>query len=258
MAAGPRDYFLSNLSRWEFDVPYSTQWVVHISPKAGLGNFLSNIQTSITVDHSRFILDPDLLAVLFGSDVQSQRDGLGLYFAQSMSTPSEGFSVNDLSLGEGSGGFMPGMVGSNRKSPTAKSINIDFLETNIDFIDGIMRPWIITASYLGLIELDSASSIKANIDIVQYTKGMNRPVRKIHSFHGCVPFEVQEGKLDYDQEKVTVKTVGWVYNHYTYKIMSGQESGIPIGDIVSRPTTQAIPVAVPLAVPVAQTVIPTL
>lgn len=243
MAAGPRDYFLGNLSRWEFDVPYSAQWAVHINPRAGLGNFLSNIGSTITIDHSRFQLNPDIMALLFGTDVQSQRDGLGLYFAQSMSTPSEGFSVNSLATGDGSGGFIPGMVGANRKDNTSKSINIDFLETNLDFIDGIMRPWIITSSYFGLIELDNMSSIKADITIVQYTKGYNRPVRKIHTFQGCVPFEVQENKLDYEAEHTTVRTVGWVYNYYTYKMMSDQEYGIPIGGILSGPNVPVTPIS---------------
>ena len=138
-----------------------------------------------------------------------------------------------------------------RSAGAARSITIDFLETNLDFIDGIIRPWIITASYNGLIELDKAQSIKADIEMVQYTKGVGRPVRKIHSFLNCVPYSVQNNSLDYDAEKVIKRTVGWIYNHYTYRLLQGEETGIAIGRAVSsamdigRSVAAALPVNPP-------------
>jgi hypothetical protein len=135
---------------------------------------------------------------------------------------------------------------------------IDFLETNLDFVDGIIRPWIITASYNGLIELDKSQSIKADLEVVQYTKGASRPVRKVHSFLNCVPFSVQSNSLDYDAERVIKRTVGWIYNHYTYKLMGGEESGMPMGGMIPRaielgstiPRAMEIGRSVPQALPV--------
>jgi hypothetical protein len=68
--------------------------------------------------------------------------------------------------------------------------------------------------------------------MVQYTKGVGRPVRKIHSFLNCVPYSVQTNSLDYDAERVIKRTVGWIYNHYTYRLLQGEETGIPIGKLV--------------------------
>ena len=223
----PRDYFLENLSRWEYDIPYSTQWAVRITPIAGIGSFLSNIGSTIGVDHFNYSIDPGIQDTLFGEQVQSSADGLGLQFAQTVTTPEESFAVDAGGTLDGSGGFLMGLVGGNRSSGSARSINIDFLETNLDFIDGIIRPWIITVSYNGLIELDASQSIKADLEIIQYTKGADRPARKMHNFYGCVPYSVQSNTLDYEQEKVMRRTVGWIYNHYTCKLISGSESGSP-------------------------------
>ena len=234
MASSPRDYFLDNLSRWEFDVPYATQWVVRITPRAGIGNFLNNIRFATTTDHARFVLDPVIMRKLYGIQVQGADEGIGLYFAQSIQTPQEGFEITGVSTGNSSGGYLQSIVGNDRTDATSRSINIDFLETNLDFIDGIIRPWIIAASYTGLIELNYAQSIKADIDLVQYTKGRNRPVRKVHTFLGCVPFNVQNNQLDYDAEKIVKRTVGWMYNHYKYSLIQGDETGIPINLFTSR------------------------
>ena len=232
MGGAPRDYFLDNLSRWEYDIPYSTQWAVRITPVAGVGGFLSNIGSTINVDHYNFEIDPNIMNSLFGEQVQSSSDGIGLHFAQTITTPEESFAIDTGGALDGAGGFLQGIVGGNRSAGAARSINIDFLETNLDFVDGIIRPWIITTSYNGLIELDKSQSIKADVEVVQYTKGIGRPVRKIHSFLNCVPFSVQSNSLDYDAERVIKRTVGWIYNHYTYRLLHGQETGIPFGSTV--------------------------
>jgi hypothetical protein len=256
MGGAPRDYFLDNLSRWEYDIPYSTQWAVRITPVAGVGGFLSNIGSTINVDHYNFKIDTNIMNSLFGEQVQSSADGIGLYFAQTITTPEESFAIDTGGALDGAGGFLQGIVGGNRSAGAARSINIDFLETNLDFVDGIIRPWIITTSYNGLIELDKSQSIKADIEVVQYTKGIGRPVRKIHSFLNCVPFSVQSNSLDYDAERVIKRTVGWIYNHYTYKLLSGEETGIPIGKLVSpvldlgRLVPSALPANPPRAIPV--------
>ena len=229
MGGSPRDYFLDNLSRWEYDIPYATQWAVRITPVAGIGAFLSNIGSTINVDHYSFEADSNIMSALFGEQVQGAADGIGLYFAQTLTTPEESFAIDAGSPLDGSGGFLQGIVGGNRSAGATRSINIDFLETNLDFVDGIIRPWIITASYNGLIELDKSQSIKADLEVVQYTKGASRPVRKVHSFINCVPFSVQSNSLDYDAERVIKRTVGWIYNHYTYKLMGGEESGLSMG-----------------------------
>lgn len=224
MAVSPRDFFLNNLAQWEFDIPLQTQWIVRITPRANLESFLFNIRSTITVDHHSFDLNPNIMSLLFGPAVQTPLDGIGLYFAQSMSLPPEEMSVTNVAAPGGSGGYLGGPTGGDRTS--GRTINIDFLETNLDFADGIIRPWIITTSYNGLIELSPNESIKADIEMVQYTKGEYRPARKIHVFENCVPYSLQSRTLDYESEKVSRNTVGWVFNHYYYRLLTESEASV--------------------------------
>lgn len=212
----PRDYFLRNLSTWEFDIPYHTQWIVRITPRADVGQFLDTIGSDISVDTPDFQVNPNVMDILFGDSVNSTLPGIGLYFAQSINTPGEGFNISG---GQTNNGFLAGNMAGNRQGSETRTININFLETNLDFIDGIIRPWVISASYRGLIEASSEVSIKADIDLLQYTKGVGRPIRKIHRFSSAVPFEVDGLQLDYNDEKVVLRTVGWKYNHYTYDLV---------------------------------------
>lgn len=213
----PRDYFLENLSTWDYDVPYTTQWVVRIKPRARLLDFLDKIGSTIEADYSGFVSDTAIQQILFNESVHQVLPGLGMHFAQKITMPKESFAPATADTSE-NGGFMGGVLGGDRIGVREKSITTDLLETNTDFIDGIIRPWIITTAYTGLIERTDRVSIKADIQVVQYTKGADRPARKIHEFLGCVPFDVDPTSLDYDSEKAVTKTVGWVYNTYTYRL----------------------------------------
>lgn len=224
MAASPRDFFLDNLAQWNFGIPLHTQWIVRISPRANIENFLTNIRSTITTDHYSFDLNSDIMSLLYGPQVQTPQDGIGLYFAQSITLPQEDLGIVNVGAPGGSGGYLGGPTGGDRSS--GRTINIDFLETNLDFLDGIIRPWIITTSYNGLIELTPQESIKADIEVVQYTRGETRPARKVHVFENCVPFSLQSRTLDYEAEKISKNTVGWVFNHYYYRLLTETEAPV--------------------------------
>ena len=94
--------------------------------------------------------------------------------------------------------------------------------SNIDFADGLIRPWIIAASYKGLINTGRKNSIKCSIVIQEFTRQKDadnvKPIRKIHTFEGCVPTDVSERILKYDSEEILIKSVGWIYTSYKYQI----------------------------------------
>jgi hypothetical protein len=221
MANSPRNTFLGNLSKWEYDVPYATQWALQIQPDSS-NSLLSDIlqkYTKIDVDDS-FYINSNVISKLLSDRVAGHQDGLGLHFAQTITVPQEGFTPGRAGI-EDSGGYLKGVTGGDRMSVGEKTLTIDLLETNLDFIDGIIRPWVIAASYRGLISRSDEPSIKSTILITHYTKGKSRPVRKIHQFTGCVPFDVTGSTLDYESEKIIKRSVKWLYNHYTYSLHDG-------------------------------------
>lgn len=219
MPSSPRDVFLSNLSKWEFDVPYATQWVLMITPDIAVSSFIERLQsyTRVDVDNS-FYVSTDVMNKLLSQRAQGQQiDGLGLHFAQNIVVPQEGFSPGRLGI-EDSGGYLKGVVGGDRMGVGEKTITTDLLETNLDFIDGVIRPWVTASSYTGLISRSDVASLKCTIEVQQYTKGKSRPIRKIHQFEGCVPYDVVGSSLDYDGEKIIKRSVKWLYNHHTYSL----------------------------------------
>lgn len=222
MANSPRDTFLGNLSKWEFDVPYATQWAVQIQTDAPLSQFITQLQnyTKIDVDNS-FSVRGDIISKLMSKSVMGEQDNLGMHFAQSIDVPQEGFSPGRLGI-EDSGGFLKGVLGGDRAGVGEKTLSMNLLETNLDFLDGVIRPWIIAAAYRGLIARSDEYSIKSTVLVTQYTKGKKRPIRKIHQFSGCVPYDVVGSSLDYDGEKIIKRAVKWVYNHYTFSLHDGQ------------------------------------
>lgn len=224
MANSPRNSFLENLSKWEYDVPYATQWAIQIQPDVDTSTLIQLLQDYTKVDvNNSFYVDSGVLSKLLSRSVMGQQDGLGMHFAQNIVVPQDGFTPNSLGIAD-SGGFLKGILGGDRMGVGEKTLTMELLETNLDFIDGVIRPWVIAASYRGLISRSDKSSIKSNILVTSYTKGASRPIRKVHQFTGCVPYDVSGSTLDYDSEKLIKRNVKWLYNHYTYSLYDGSNS----------------------------------
>lgn len=221
----PASRFLDLISKWEYDVPLTTQWFVTITPEneSYLMSKLNGRNSSGIYKDNGIILGQKQLDKLYNSTTRgviSDPDASGLFFVQNMKLPKESFSINTASV-ENMGGYLKSAVGGDRIGMSEKSISLGFLETNLDFNDGIIKPWIVTASYEGLIAL-SNSSIKATIRVSQYTKARGfekKPRRKLFEFFGCVPYSISDSELNYDGERIDVKTVDWVFTNYTYSIV---------------------------------------
>jgi hypothetical protein len=216
----PREHFLSNISVWELDVPLQTQWVVRIAPKIGLFDFFSEISRYASVDHSqlRESVKYSHYENFLGPRTNALEEGLGLYFAQSVELPGESLDMETISM-PGDNCFVQSSVIKNRSSGSKREISMKLLETNVDIVDGLIRPWIIACGYRGNVEIPGAPSLKADIQIVQYTKGENKPIRKIHNFIDCTPYSTQGSNLQYDSESIVAKDVSWIYNYYHYKLI---------------------------------------
>lgn len=213
--------FLYLLGKWDYNVPLTTQWVVSITPDAG-DNLFSIIEEYTKIDAHNFYIKPSIQAKLLNEQVQPKIDGIGLYFAQSVTLPQESFSTASIGA-DGMGGYLKGLAANDRLDMGGRNLKIDFLETNLDFVAGLIRPWIITASYKGLINLGVSNSIKCSIEIMEFTNNNStesKPLRKYHKFIGCVPIGINERTLKYDAEEIKTNSVNWVFEKYTYEIGS--------------------------------------
>lgn len=220
----PVYYFMSLLGQWDYNVPLTTQWTIAIKPEAG-NRLFDTIKDYTQIDVNNFYIPTFIQKKLLNEKTQSNLDGLGLYFAQSVKMPKESFNTSSAGS-DFTGGYLKGIVGGDRMDMQARHLSIDFLETNIDFTDGLIRPWIIAASYKGLINLGTEDSIKSNIYIIEYTRdrviGVHKPTRKVHKFSGCVPYDVSDKSLKYDTEPSEAPTnnVSWMFEKYTYELFA--------------------------------------
>lgn len=207
---------------WDYSVPLTTQWSLAIVPDAGNGQLFNTIASYTRIDLNSFIISPRVQSRLLNNKTQPNFDGLGLYYAQSVKLPKEGFSLIGSGV-ENMGGYLKGFVGGDRSGLSEKTLHIDFLETNLDFVDGLIRPWIIATSYKGLINTGANDSIKCTIMIQERTRqngGDLKPLRKIHNFEGCVPYDVNEKTLQYASEptEAPVQGITWAFESYSYDV----------------------------------------
>jgi hypothetical protein len=216
---GNISHFFDLLGEWDYSLPLTTQWTLAIKPEAGNGLF-NIIQNYTQTDVNSFFIPPSIQQKLLGEKAQPSYEGIGLYYAQSVKMSKESFTPTYAGI-DGMAGYLKGVVGGDRMDMSNRHLSIDFLETNVDFLDGLIRPWIITASYKGLINLGRSKSIKSDIFIVEYTRSKGaelKPIKKIHIYTGCVPIDVQERTLKYDSEEVIIRNVNWIFESYTYRM----------------------------------------
>jgi hypothetical protein len=218
----PREHFLSNVSEFELDIPLHTQWILRIIPQNSLVSFFNEIKKYIAVDHTQlsYATKYEYIEKFLGPKTNSQRDGLGLFFAQSLDIPEESLELEVPAMA-GDNGFLQGNLIKKRASGGSRQLTMTLLETNVDIVDGLIKPWLIACGYRGNCEMPYAPNLKADIEIVQYAKGggLEKPARKMHHFMGCTPFTCDGSSLQYDSEKVVAKKISWVYNYYHYKLI---------------------------------------
>jgi hypothetical protein len=130
--------------------------------------------------------------------------------AQAVTIPTEGANFGSSSIGENSGGFLPGYVLNSRQDFLSRSFSINFLETRKDLEHEYFRPWIIATSIKGLIE--EGANLKADITVKQYTNGGQ--LRKGYIFRKAFPTGVEGFTMDYQNTEFPVKSVTFACQNY--------------------------------------------
>ena len=238
---GPIPLRLKIQSEWRNDIPLKFLWTISFlarGPAAAsdkTANTLVDIGNNISTiiqrheGENKWVVDPNVY--------DSQSDDAGLYgymFATSVAFPSDAFNVSNSDFSN-TGGFLPGYIGGARNGyGGSNSLNITFLETNIDIIDNFIRPWIIAASYKGLIE-DGVEDIKCDVMVNLYTRDkyqvndriirpnteLNFERRKSFVFENIVPYQVNGDEISYGDLSISdvTKTVSFAFtNYYTIPV----------------------------------------
>ena len=227
---------------WTNHIPLKNIWGINFSARTGSGAMV-NIGNAI--EYYLNIYRPQTFKVDKGLIDRVSDFEVGFLLAQSVSMPSESFNVNSKMVSQ-AGGFQPVQIGGDRTS--SNEINISFLETNRDVFSFFFQPWIVAASYAGLIEDDSEPDIKCNIDIIQYTRTAEKyadkigesnrrqrnnetveyGIRKMHTFYDAVPTFMNPDNYSYGEmsSDELIRPVAFNFSHYQLNTPRGVLNGI--------------------------------
>lgn len=223
--AASRDSFLNLLSQWEYNYPLNSQWIliIHQFPQA-IRTKIQSLEVKNT-NSSDWSITPDAFNKLTGSNVNSTID-MGCSFVDSVQIPGEQMDVMDASTSN-MGGFISGAVGGNRSLVAGNKLITSFRETNLDFTEGVIRPWIILGEHYGFFAYSDEEASKRvrvpRIQLISFGKSKNlgageRPVRKIYNFYNCAPVGIDDKRYSYQADTTIdslVRSVGWIYDRFS-------------------------------------------
>ena len=216
---------------WTNDIPIKNIWGINFSARTGSGA-MSNVGEAIEYYLNSY--RPNTFRVDTGLIDRVSDTEVGFLLAQNILFPQEGLDISTASISQ-AGGFRSALVGGNRTENN--NLDVTFLETNRDIFSFFFQPWVVAASYAGLIEDDFEPDIKCNIDVIQYTRTAIRypdkvaesnkrrreneevefGIRKMHTFYDCIPNTVQGDKISYDTfnaSDILSRGVGFTFQHY--------------------------------------------
>jgi hypothetical protein len=217
---------------WTNDIPLKNIWGINFSARTGSGA-MSIVGKAI--DNYLDIYRPETFQVDQGLFDRVSDSEVGFMLAQNIRLPDEGFGVQNKQLNN-AGGFQPIQIGQER-SPN-NTLSIQFLETNRDVFSFFIQPWIVAASYAGLIETDDPNTdIKCHIDVIQYTRSASRygdkigssnrrdndeieyGIRKMHTFYDCVPITSEGDQISYGKMSDSdISNRGAAFNFAHYQL----------------------------------------
>ena len=239
---GPVSLRISLQSEWANDLPLKFLWTIAFFARGPAGatidtaNSIAGIAKNVSTIIERYEGPNKWPVDTRVYDNQSDYAGeFGYMFANSVAFPSDAFNVSNSQF-DGVGGFLPSYISGDRNGyGGSNNLNITFLETNVDIIDNLIRPWIIAASYKGLIE-DNKEDIKCNIMVNMYTRDkhqasrpyltpydtLNFERRKSFIFENAVPMQAGGDEISYGDLGIgdVSKTVSFAFtNYYTIPIV---------------------------------------
>jgi len=138
----------------------------------------------------------------------------GCMFAQTVSLPGEQFLYGRE--GPQYNSYIRGGVGQGRVD--FESVQINFLNTNVNFVDNVIRPWAVMTGHLGMIARPPEKKYRCNLTV--YKLGIDKQDRppfiaQQFNFWGVCPISVGNEELTYSDNTPITKSAEFVYHWYT-------------------------------------------
>jgi hypothetical protein len=215
-------FFLDNfLSRPASTLPKGAQWVLVFegSYLAGNENIISDntivpvtaIKRGTQFEPKKWDIEGGLNTILT-KDYQQTK---GCLFAQAVQIPGESSVANPEGIQMN--GFIRTFSGGGRNP--FSNLQISFLETNVSFVDNVIRPWTIATAHLGLLARTGENNYRCNISVYKLGVISSNEYPYIackYTFFGACPIEVTGEEYNYTQTTAAVnREATFIYHYYT-------------------------------------------
>jgi hypothetical protein len=211
--AGQIPHFLSEyLSKPAYALPKGAQWVVDF-------NNLESVQKAIikTAEYEPGKWDIETGLDLLIKKNTSSQGYRGCLFCQAVYIPGESAVANPEGIQKNH--YIATTTGDGRGYYSPTGLRMTFLETNVSFVENIIRPWVVTTSRLGMIARPPGIT-NYRQDITVYKLGVisqkEQPfILQQYDFYGVCPIEVSSEEYNYSTSTAAVlREATFVYHYY--------------------------------------------
>jgi hypothetical protein len=140
----------------------------------------------------------------------------GCILAQNVTVPGEGIIATGVE-GIQSNSYIRSKVGQGRND--FEDLTIGFLNTNVSFVDNVIRPWVIMTGHKGLIARKGKDQYRTNINVHKLgVSNYGEPpfILQTFTFYGACPIQVDSEEYTYnDNGTAVVRTATFTYQWYT-------------------------------------------
>lgn len=180
-------------SQWDTSIPLRTLWTLQFDNLPAVMGGVDSILGVTERTNSSVVKFPVNFNI---SNTSYGNTTIPTLLAQKIEFPTESV-VTGYTENNNTGGLVGGYY-AGRREPY-NTIKVDFLETNKDIIDFIIRPWVIAVAHKGLVE-DNKTFIKTNMTASLYSKfnEFNWALRKQVVFESAAPVGVPGDALSYE------------------------------------------------------------
>jgi hypothetical protein len=169
------------------------------------------IQIGVSYEPRKWDIDKAINITL---DIDNQLTK-GCMFVQAVKLPGEANTVNPEGLQQS--GYIRTTSGGGRDA--FENLEISFLDTNISFVDNVIRPWVIATSHLGMIARKGRENYRCNISVYKIgVLSIDQPpfILQRYTFFGACPISVSGEEYNYTQTGTAInREATFIYHYYS-------------------------------------------
>lgn len=227
-------FFKSFLSRPASALPKGAFWVVDFE---NLKSVVQAIKTTAKYERNKGWDIEKGLDILVNDNEYKLK---GCLFCQAVSVPGEQAIVNPEGIQKNH--FLRTATGDGRADYAPNGLRMVFLDTNVSFVDNVLRPWVVTTARLGMIARKEGSSKQYRQTISVYKLGVltyDKPpfVLQKYTFDGACPVDVSSEEYNYSPSTAPVSREATFVFH-SYKLETNFGGNLAISNNKQFPTTE--------------------